>query len=448
MVAHPSRWILLLAGASTAQSLFVKPAALVNSPKHLSMDDPALDPKAVADRETWDLDVLRTIADDTVQLAEDHHDAVDGTSTGTADSYCGTEGWVHWKQTFAGLAPHEVDANLKRAWEPLGNTTLLVEADISAFNNRRMSQETAVCLAFLTKRWYRAPMLTPKEYYLDSRLKFYNDEGEVRELHLFDYYDEASFRHIIPTMNSSEPLEPTQNIYYANKENILEGPAPVTKMNGAEHMHIVFKGGDAEVRLMHQYAAWDDFQPHKDYVQLIESAFRIRQDIICRAVMRLQSHGLQPFGYVALHMRLGDFLEHAYYKDKKDLVSSENVAKFVSEVVKGQTVLVITDQYDPQLLSDLRTIGGAKRVVCWANLNFTGEDDVYDAQIDMLSAVPASTFIASPFSTFSTGIVRWRVQAGTHKVGQPLHSVMPFNFTAPGDFTSPGAAGTWLMVSD
>lgn len=432
MAAIQLTLILMLAGAPTTQSLWRRPLAFLQSQGELSVDVPVLDSKTVEDGKTWDLET----PENTTQAVTETVASIVASQGG---EYCGEPGWGYWKETFAGLAPYQ-DEVVQRAWEPSGNTTLLVEADLAAFNNVRMSQEVAVCIAYLTKRWYRAPVLNPQ--YSDDRLHFQGETGALRQLHLFDYYDEASFRRIIPTMNWTEPLEPPEGMYYAKPENVLRGSEPITNLSVSEqYRHIVFKGGEQKLRLLHQYAARKEFQPHSSYVHLIESAFRLRQDLLCRAALRLENYGLKPMQYVALHMRRGD-LETYYPKLGKDLRSTEEIAKSVSGVIKNQTVLVLTDTYDEKFLSALQTIGGATRVVCWANLRRAGDDDVYNAQIDMLSAVPASKFIATPMSTFSTGIVRWRVQAGTHKIGQPVYFVIPFNVM--GDWDSPGAEDTWL----
>lgn len=141
--------------------------------------------------------------------------------------------------------------------------------------------------------------------------------------------------------------------------------------------------------------------------------------------------------------------DKAYYGKAMlpDLLSNDKVVNHVAPAVKGQTVLVLTDTYDSEFLEKLVSVAGAVRVVCWANKTVTGFDKAFSPQLDMLSAVPAAKFFASPLSTFSWGILRWRVQAGSHKIGSPLNFIYK---TAPydpdGGFNSPGAPGTWLLA--
>jgi len=340
-----------------------------------------------------------------------------------------------WRAVFAGLAPHPRDANVPLAYKPEGNSTLLVESDVSAWNNVRMSWETSVCLAFLTKRRYRVPHI-PVDSYADARLKFTTQDGKLRRLNMFNYYDEESFRRVIPTALDSDPLPPGA-VFNPDKDPWEQ---PIGKLTGPQYTHLVYQEGPGHIatRVFAQFANVVNLVPHEFYIRLVQNAFRIRQDIICRTIARLVKYRLSPKSYVALHRRRGDTINIDMYN-----VSSRATVKHVAPVVRGKTVLVLTDTHEQRFLDQLRDAGGAARVVSWADRTWEGEDQVYSAQVDMLAAVGASTFIGSPSSTFSTGIVRWRTQAGTHKVGDPVYFTEKYTPGYEG-WPSPGAEGTYF----
>jgi len=106
----------------------------------------------------------------------------------------------------------------------------------------------------------------------------------------------------------------------------------------------------------------------------------------------------------------------------------------------------VTDGYDSDFLVKLKEIGHAASVTCWADKKLTGDDAVFSVQTDMLAAVAAKTFIGTPYSTVSTGIERWRVQSGWHKIGDPVKFVIPHTDSGYG-WSSPGGPGTVLQAS-
>jgi len=349
-------------------------------------------------------------------------------------SSCNGPAFAGWAEAFAGLAPHKHDNNISPAYQPRGNSTLLVESDISAWNNVRMSWETAVCLAFKTRRLYRVPQI-PVDTYADIRLKFMQN-GKLRKLNMFDYYDEDSFRRVIPATLDSDPLLDGK-VFYPDKD---PWALPIEQLTGPDYTHLVYKEGPGHIatRVFTQYAAVENFKPHEDYVRLIQNAFRLRQDVICKTIERLVSYDLSPLSYVALHRRQGDTVNIQSYN-----VSATAAAQHVADLVRNKTVLVVTDTYEPDFLEQLRKLSGAYRVVCWADKKWEGDDSVFAAQIDMLAAVGAREFIGSPSSTFSTGIIRWRTQAGTHRVGEPVHFTEQYSPGYEG-WPSPGARGTYF----
>jgi len=341
---------------------------------------------------------------------------------------------ANWSAVFAGLAPHRRDAHVAQAYHPWANSTLLVESDLSAWNNIRMSWEMAVCLAFKTRRLYRVPHI-PVESYADIRLKFHRN-GELRKLNMFDYYDEESFRRVVPAALDSDPL-PAGRVFIPDRD---PWSMPIEQFNSLNHTHLIYRGGGEHIRtrVFGQFANDPALVPHGFYVSLVQRAFRLRWDLICRTVARLVAYGLSPLDYVAVHRRRGDSVNIAGYN-----VIARAAAEHIAPLVRNKTVLVVTDTYEPNFLRDLRNVSGAARVVCWADRRWTGDDEVYATQVDMLAAVAARTFIASPASTFSTGIVRWRVQAGTHKLGDPVHFTK-LNEVGYAGWPSPGAKGTFL----
>lgn len=359
-------------------------------------------------------------------------------------------GMGEWADVFAGIAPHAPGAKVSRFWQPEGNATLLVETDVSGWNNVRMSWETAVSLAYKTRRWYRVPHI---QEYSDPRimLNMFTDglvSSKGRHPGLFDYYDEGSFRRVVPSMLDAEAVPcSAEPCFFPTADPFKQ---PLEELN---HTNIVYKEGPEhqDTRVFAQYAGLDRvLSPIGEYVRLIESAFRVRWPIICRAAARLVSHGLAPLGYVAIHWRRGDFLS-AYFSESNNpemhqKLEPKVVAAHVEPLVRNRTVLILTDDYDGatrELIHELHALSGAARVICWADAERHGEEAVFGAQIDMLSAVAAEQFIGSPLSTFSTGIIRWRKQAGTHAVGRPVHFVAEYDPGHDG-WNAIGAPGTYL----
>mmetsp|Transcript_95123 Transcript_95123/g.188441 ORF Transcript_95123/g.188441 Transcript_95123/m.188441 type:complete len:406 (-) Transcript_95123:151-1368(-) len=342
-----------------------------------------------------------------------------------------------WWSVFGGLAPLPPAARPGWAYRPNSNETLLVESDCSAWNNVRMSWETAVCFAYKTKRWHRVPHI-PVDDWADSRLKSDLGNDKHRRRDLFDYYDEDNFRSFIPTMLDSDPL-PVGEVFTANYD---PWTISMETLTGSQHAHLVYPGGmkHLNTRVFSQYADDKEFTPHAEYVKLIGHAFRVRRDLMCLTIKRLMAFDLVPFEYVALHRRRGDTVGLERYG-----VSAAETAEHVRELVQNRTVLVLTDTHEPNFLELLTKVSGASRVVTWADRTWYGDERVYNAQIDMLAAVPASAFIGSKLSTFSTGIVRWRTQAGTHKVGSPVYWTSSSWVPGYEGWESPGARGTYLV---
>jgi len=339
-----------------------------------------------------------------------------------------------WKFAFGKLAPYGPNEVVEKAYEPLPNKTLYAEAEACGFNNVRMSWEIAICYSYLTRRTYRIPDLY-QHFGMQVPLAKFAEWGLPSNL--FAYYDERSFKKVIPSVLASAPLLP-QDTWAPPENMILHNPGDYTQLN------LVYSSKRGPTRNLWQYAADKHLVPHNRYVQLIESALRVRSDLLDRAAKLLEEHGLEPGKYVAIHRRRGDF-DQGYNKGMR-ILDDDFVAKYVEPMVKGRTVLIVTDVPDKDFEDKLLRISNATRVVCWAGKERFGADLAFAPQVDMLAAVPASSFIGTPVSTFSYGIIRWRVQAGTHKKGTPLSWVTPdVRVGGDDDWNSPGAAETYLL---
>eukprot|EP00931_Biecheleriopsis_adriatica_P089808 TRINITY_DN63888_c0_g1_i1.p1 TRINITY_DN63888_c0_g1~~TRINITY_DN63888_c0_g1_i1.p1 ORF type:complete len:397 (-),score=62.05 TRINITY_DN63888_c0_g1_i1:49-1239(-) len=346
-----------------------------------------------------------------------------------------------WKEVFGDLTPVENPGapGSHLAWEPEGNRTLLAESDPAGWNNIRMSWELGVCLAYKSRRTYRLNHI-PTESYADFRLKFL-ENGQMRKLNLFDYYDEASFRRVVPVILETDPLPSPATAFFPTKM-----PVEIPIETYDNETNVVYKSGwGVGSRVFWQYASEKSLQPHALYVNLIQTAFKVRWNILCGAARRLEKAGLTPGDFVAMHRRVWEFKTYGKDLDGRQLKTDpESIVRHIAPIVNGETVLVLTDRRDPELEAMLVSLGGAKRVVCWTGEQREGDDKIFDAEMDMLSAVAAKEFIGSPMSTFTTGIIRWRVQAGTHKIGSPVHFTDNFHYL-DNAWNSPGAHGTVLL---
>jgi hypothetical protein len=60
-------------------------------------------------------------------------------------------------------------------------------------------------------------------------------------------------------------------------------------------------------RMFGQYTEHEEFRPLQEYVHLMHRAFRMRKDIVAKAIDHLVRHGLKPYQYNAMHVRRNDF---------------------------------------------------------------------------------------------------------------------------------------------
>jgi len=186
-----------------------------------------------------------------------------------------------------------------------------------------------------------------------------------------------------------------------------------------------------------QYTEHEEFRPYDEYVHLMHRAFRIRREIVEKAIQHLTEHGLKPYAYNAMHVRRNDF----QYKDIRH-ASIDKIFEKVRVYIKDEPLLIISDEYNQDLV-DLMS-RSASRVVMW---KCEGKCPPDQLAIDMLAAVPAKRFFGSPLSTFSGGIAQWRNRCRPHSVVQ--HTV-PYThdidelpiWGRPGETRIPGALGS------
>lgn len=349
-----------------------------------------------------------------------------------------------WVAVFGNLTPYAAGQNVPRTYDPIPNKTFMADSDRAGFNNMRMCWEEAICYAYATKRIYRVPPLPEKDYDARMELALFKEYG--RPLNMFNYYDERSFKMVMPSMLASEKL-PEPEVFKPSQHFMDDPPQQYNQSN------LVYTEATIEAtadRHLGQFAGDANLVPHETYVNLIQSALRVRWDLLQRASERLEENHLEPGKYICLHRRRGDADAFFYEREFPELLSNDKVINHLAPAVKGKTVLVLTDTYDSDFIDKLVSIAGAARVVCWTNQTVTGFDKAFSPQLDMLSAVPAAEFFASPYSTFSWGILRWRIQAGSHKIGTPLNFIYQRQdapYRTDGWWNSPGAPGTYFFAA-
>ena len=274
------------------------------------------------------------------------------------------------RTALAALGPEVSPA---RAWEPRPGRVIYADRDFGGWNNIVMALEVELGLA----RDGGFTLMLP-------RPQFWDHLGKTpREI--FDYFDEATFRSVVPCMD----YDP-----YMDLHQVTAKPATADGFI-ADKVQIIYRlFGRVEPR----HYGW------------IHRALRFRTDILQKAERRLQQHQLTD--YDALHVRRGDF-RYAGGAKTIGTVPNDTIAKHVRDTVKGRDLLLLSDEHDTGLIESLQREAGAKRVVCWSGEKKKDEEGT-EGLIDMLCAVPARDFVGTPTSTFSSGIVKLRQRAGTH----------------------------------
>jgi len=239
------------------------------------------------------------------------------------------------------------------------------EWDIGGWNNIRMQVEVMVCLA---ERYNRALILpAPSKWYLIPG----------SHSHLFDYFDEDAFSAAVPVANTVR----------LNREEYL-------RQQDRESWYF-----PSATRMFGWYASILGSYT-RDYA-LIHEAFRVRSDLLDRATQLLELHGLKPGGFLAAHVRRGDFQYNAMrYLSIEEII--EALRKHGADA--SSSLLIVSDAYDEELLDACRQQGW--NPVCWATEH--SGDARLAGVLDMLTCCLAWRFVGTRLSTFSNGIIQWR----------------------------------------
>jgi len=267
---------------------------------------------------------------------------------------------------------------------PHSGRIIRFEWDRGGWNNIRMQAEVLVCLA---ARYGRALVLPDAD-------QWYLIPGV--DSHLFHYFDEAAFREAVPVLPAD-----------TRREDEWEVPAELASINTVRLNRGAFQSRqDHESwyfpRTTRMFGCFSAVlgSSGSDYA-LLNRAFRLRPDLIDLATGLLQSNGLEPGGYLAAHVRRGDFQP----KVMRYLSTAEIVGALRGHGADAAgKVLIVSDEYDEALLDACRNEGWEP--VCWAGQ--PSGDARLSGVLDMLACCPAWRFVGTNLSTFSTGIMQWR----------------------------------------
>jgi hypothetical protein len=256
--------------------------------------------------------------------------------------------------------------------------------DPGGWNNIRMQVEVLVCLA---ARYDRALILPePDDWYLIPG----------GHSHLFDYFDEAAFRAAVPVL----PADTHVN-------NEWEVPAKLASINTVRlnrEAYQCHQGRESWYfpRTTRMFGCFSSvLGSNAQHYNLVNKAFRLRSDLLDKATRLLQDHGLEPGGYLAAHIRRGDFQQTVMrYLSTVEII--ESLRRHGADI--AGTVLIVSDEYDEELLDACRRQGW--ETVCWATQSIG--DERFAGVLDMLACCLAWRFVGTNLSTFSTGIIQWR----------------------------------------
>ncbi len=285
-----------------------------------------------------------------------------------------------WLQQGLGSSPtatgpcpvHRPDRMIRFEWDPGG------------WNNIRMQLEVLVCLA---ARYERALLIPPPD-------RWYLIPGN--HSHLFDYFDEVAFRAAVPVLP-----------WGMRMEDEWEVPACLAAINTVRlKKEAYLRQQDREswyfprtTRMFGTLASV--LGSDKGHYKLMNRAFRVRVDLLDKTMKLLEDHGLKPGGYLAAHVRRGDFQQKAMRRlPIPDIIAA--LRRHGADA--AGTLLIVSDAYDKELLDACR--GRGWEPVCWAMGH--GGDARLSGVLDMLCCCLAWRFVGTPLSTFTTGIIRWR----------------------------------------
>jgi len=284
--------------------------------------------------------------------------------------------WLH-----GGLGPSAIK---KCSREARPDRIIRFEWDKGGWNNIRMQAEIMVCMAELFGR----TLVLPKAE------RWYLVPGGAS--HLFDFFDERSFRAAVPVLPS-----PTDS------RDEWEVPAHLSAINAVRLKR------DDYLR-QQEFASWyfprsarmfgllaGVFGSNPELYSLVYRALRVRGDLLDTAVDLLEEQGLRPGGFLAAHVRRGDFQYGAMRHLDVDKVIG---ALRTHGADTAGTVLIVSDVYDEALLTGCRKQGWTP--VCWAERH--PGDPKLAGILDMLCCCLAWRFVGTRLSTFSSGIMQWR----------------------------------------
>jgi len=258
------------------------------------------------------------------------------------------------------------------------------EWDEGGWNNIRMQAEVMVCLAELFGRALVLP--DPDQWYLVP------GDGT----HLFDFFDEVAFRAAVRVLPSK-----------TRTEDEWEVPAHLAAINTVRLKREAYlQQLDREswyfprtARMFGCFASV--LGSDSEHYALVHQAFRLRTDLLDMAMGMLEDHGLRPGGFLAAHVRRGDFRYQAMcHLSIGDVV--EALRRHGSDAEGA--LLIVSDAYDEELLEACRRQGW--NPICWAGKH-TGDTKI-SGVLDMLCCCLAWRFVGTRLSTFSSGIIQWR----------------------------------------
>jgi len=273
-------------------------------------------------------------------------------------------------------------ASPRPAYRP--NRIIRFEWDRGGWNNIRMQAEVMVCLA---ARFKRALVLPPPD-------SWYLVPGD--HTHLFDFFDETAFRAAVPVLPSDTRME-----------DEWEVPAHLAAINTVRlKKEGYIQQQDRESwyfpKTTRMFGSFTSVlgSDTRDYA-LIHQAFRLRADLLDKTTSLLEQHELTPGGYLAAHVRRGDFQQEAMrYLSIPEII--EALRRHGADA--ADKLLIVSDAYDEKLLEACRQQGWEP--VCWATQH--SEDASLSGVLDMLACCLGWRFVGTSLSTFSTGIIQWR----------------------------------------
>ena len=260
-------------------------------------------------------------------------------------------------------------------YQPRKGMSMYADKDEAQWNNVRQACEMSLCIAYKLQRTFIPPK---REMW----------HGIDTPVHIFDYFDENTFKSVIPTLDYSPNMK-MKRLQYRREMSIDENVNILQNESGK--------------RIYLDYRLFGKHPP--EYDTLIHSAFRFRKDVLIKVSNILISYNLMPGTYCAMHVRRGDFI---YGRPGIGDVSSSTIFNHTKDAVSGQRLLIISDQRDEQLLQLFSSV--CSEVICWTGHR---QQQFNSMLLDMLCCVPASRFFGTPLSTLSSGIVTLRKRVGT-----------------------------------